>query len=61
MARLATLRAGLDGPPVLLMTWLIVPVPPNDTVTRLWNLTPEVAGTSNEWASTTLGLVEKKH
>ncbi|SOE45949.1 hypothetical protein SAMN05446589_0004 [Streptomyces sp. OV198] len=35
----------LDGPPVLLMMWLMVPTPP-ETVTMSWNLTPDTLGTS---------------
>jgi hypothetical protein len=46
--------------PVLLMTWEIVPTPPSDTVTMLWNFTPEVTGTSKARALTTELLALKK-
>jgi len=57
---LVTWCAELTAAPVLLMTWLIVPVPPSDTVTMFRNRTPGLAGTSNAPALTTAGLALKE-
>lgn len=35
--------------PVSLMTWLMVPTPPSETVSTEWNRTPEALGTSKAW------------
>jgi hypothetical protein len=34
------------GPPVLLMTWTMVPTPPRETITMLVNRTPDHVVTS---------------
>ena len=60
LTRSLTVLPELTAAPVVLMTWLIVPVPPSDTVSRSWNLTVALLGTSKECPSTTLGLVLKK-
>jgi hypothetical protein len=56
LVKYATLVLELDGPPVLLMMWLIVPTPPSETVTMSWNLTPDTLGTSKARSATTLEL-----
>ncbi len=35
--------------PVSLMTWVMVPTPPSETVSASWNFTPGVFGTSKAW------------
>ena len=44
----------LDGvaPPVELMTWLITPTPPRETVRVSWKWIPEVLGVSKAWSAT---------
>ena len=54
-----TLVDEFDGPPLLLMTWVMVPVPPRETVTMLVNLTFELVGASIAWSATMLELVLK--
>lgn len=56
----ATLLPASEGPPVSLMTWLIVPVPPSETVTMSWNFTSGVWGTSKACSAVTDLLVLKK-
>src|ERR1019366_460492 len=51
----------LDGvtAPVLLMTWVIVPTPPSETVSRSCHATPAVEGDSNALYELTAGLTLK--
>ena len=42
--------------PTLLITWVIEPTLPSETVSRSWNCTPELFGASNAWSLTTAGL-----
>jgi hypothetical protein len=57
---LATLVVELDGPLVLLMTWLMVPVPPRETSTMLVKRTFGSFGASMAWSAVTLGLMLKE-
>lgn len=60
LTRLATFDEELEGPPRPLMTWRIVPVPPSETVTMLWNRTFGLSGTSKACSAVTAGFELKK-
>ncbi len=59
---MTSLGVVLDGvaAPVVLMTWVMVPTPPGETVSRSCQATPLVVGEVNALAELTAGLTLKK-